>query len=250
MILQTAAALLFAHVLGDFVLQTAQMARDKRRPGVLLAHVAIHAALAWTALGWTTQVAVVALVAGGHLAIDTVKVHLLRPGFVAFTVDQAAHLVLIAVAALLFPDAYTAGLWEGLAGRPDATTAGDLLAQLPAAFFVGAGLLATTRMGGFGIGLFMQTLPPLQAPGASLPSGGAVIGQLERSLIFLLVLIGEPAAIGFLIAAKSILRFGEVQQDRQAAEYVIIGTLASFVWALLVAVLTVRALEALGAAPL
>ena len=48
------------------------------------------------------------------------------------------------------------------------------------------------------------------------------------------MLADQPDAIGFLIAAKSILRFNELARDsdRRASEYVIIGTLASFAWAL------------------
>jgi hypothetical protein len=55
--------------------------------------------------------------------------------------------------------------------------------------------------------------------------------------------MGEPGAIGFLIAAKSILRFGELRAHRKEAEYVIIGTMWSFVCGLLVA-LAARALSA------
>jgi len=67
-----------------------------------------------------------------------------------------------------------------------------------------------------------------------LADGGRVIGLLERTLIFMLMLMGQPAAVGFLVTAKSIMRFGEVKdaQHRKEAEYVIIGTLASFAWCL------------------
>ncbi len=67
----------------------------------------------------------------------------------------------------------------------------------------------------------------------------------------MLVLAGEPDGIGFLIAAKSILRFNELagDADRHVSEYVIIGTLASFAWAIATGYATVAALHALGAAP-
>jgi len=67
--------------------------------------------------------------------------------------------------------------------------------------------------------------------------GGRVIGQLERALILLFVLVDQPAGVGFLIAAKSLLRFGEIRENtnRMEAEYIIIGTLASFLWGLIVA---------------
>lgn len=60
--------------------------------------------------------------------------------------------------------------------------------------------------------------------------GGVVIGRLERLLIFLFVIAGELGAVGFLITAKSVFRFGELtnKENRLEAEYIIIGTLMSF----------------------
>lgn len=59
------------------------------------------------------------------------------------------------------------------------------------------------------------------------------------------ILIDQPTSIGFLIAAKSILRFGEIKDtsQRKVAEYIIIGTFLSFGWAILVAVLTQRTIK-------
>lgn len=73
-----------------------------------------------------------------------------------------------------------------------------------------------------------------------LKKGGKLIGQLERAIIFLLVLAGHPEGVGFLIAAKSIFRFGEIKdiKQRQEAEYIIIGTFMSFGYGLLIAFLT------------
>jgi hypothetical protein len=70
-----------------------------------------------------------------------------------------------------------------------------------------------------------------------LKNGGRLIGQLERALIFLLIAIGHPGGIGFLVAAKSILRFEEAKKQ-PLADYVLIGTLLSFSLAIAVATLT------------
>ena len=70
-----------------------------------------------------------------------------------------------------------------------------------------------------------------------LRNGGKLIGELERSLIFLLVFIDQPMGIGFLVAAKSILRFEEAK-NQKLAEYVLIGTLLSFLLAIVMAMLT------------
>lgn len=71
-----------------------------------------------------------------------------------------------------------------------------------------------------------------------LTGAGQTIGQLERLMIYVLYLTGHVGVIGFLIAAKSILRFGEMSHEslpvRKHTEYVIIGTLWSFLLALVV----------------
>ena len=54
---------------------------------------------------------------------------------------------------------------------------------------------------------------------------GALIGTLERLLAFFFVLRGNYQAVGFIMAAKSILRFKESEGAR--AEYVLVGTLMS-----------------------
>jgi hypothetical protein len=78
------------------------------------------------------------------------------------------------------------------------------------------------------------------AVGRGFERGGEIIGYLERSLIFLFILTGQPGSIGFLITAKSILRFGEIKdrRNRLEAEYIIIGTLMSFGYGMFIAYLT------------
>lgn len=81
-----------------------------------------------------------------------------------------------------------------------------------------------------------------------LPSGGRMIGRLERMVIFLFVIVNSPTAIGFLVTAKSILRFGEIKdrEMQRVAEYIIIGTLMSFAYALIAGYLTRLALVVSG----
>jgi hypothetical protein len=60
------------------------------------------------------------------------------------------------------------------------------------------------------------------------------------------MLIGQYSAIGFLIAAKSIFRFSgkmENEKDRMQAEYILIGTLISFLFAILTGLGAIYLLE-------
>ncbi|MEK6423015.1 MAG: hypothetical protein V4801_25790 [Burkholderia gladioli] len=67
------------------------------------------------------------------------------------------------------------------------------------------------------------------ANSSSLQKAGALIGYLERTLILTFVLLKRWEAIGFLLAAKSILRFNESNggDQRPSSEYVLVGTLVS-----------------------
>src|SRR5437879_4077367 len=61
------------------------------------------------------------------------------------------------------------------------------------------------------------------------------VGSLERALALTMVLLGDYAAVGWIIAAKSLARFKQLE-DREFAEYFLVGTLASFLLAVLVGV--------------
>ena len=57
-------------------------------------------------------------------------------------------------------------------------------------------------------------------------NAGKLIGTLERVISLALILVDQFAAVGFIIAAKSLLRFRDTATAR--TEYLLIGTLLSF----------------------
>lgn len=64
----------------------------------------------------------------------------------------------------------------------------------------------------------------------SLENAGKYIGILERLFVFAFILTDHWEAVGFLIAAKSVFRFGDLRKsrERKLTEYILIGTLLSF----------------------
>jgi len=73
--------------------------------------------------------------------------------------------------------------------------------------------------------------------------GGRIIGPIERLFIFWMAVAGQVLAIGAIIAAKGILRYPEINEQSNAnkgrnrgalAEYVLIGSLASWSIAFLI----------------
>ncbi len=218
----TFAALFFAHILADFVLQTDAMVTTKRQPLTLAKHSAV---ILVTAAAATASLSPWLLVlTAAHIAIDVIKTSA-KPGLLPFLVDQAAHTATIIALAFVIPMQ-----WPDPAAALMALTAGAIFA---------------TRAGGFAIGLLMK--PWTDDIPIGLTGAGRTIGNLERGLIFLLILSGQAQNIGFLIAAKSVLRFGTVADDRKVSEYVIIGTLASVSWAIGATVITTVLLNHLPA---
>ena len=69
-----------------------------------------------------------------------------------------------------------------------------------------------------------------------LPNAGKWIGYLERILILTFIYTNNIEGIGFLLAAKSVFRFGELNRSRdiRVTEYVLIGTFVSFTIAVVI----------------
>jgi hypothetical protein len=269
--LETLFVLFVAHLLGDFTFQPDWVVAHKRRFSVLFGHVTVVTAVSALLLGnfhWELLL----VLFGAHLGTDAVKVYLLPHGLYAFMADQLVHLGVIFALAWVFPGAAPDGYWLGAAPAQIQTW------YLPTLTLLG-GIILCVQVGGVLIGLATRAMTeeiqghrrqrwwdvaaraPVSATGEGTASGGSTvfgseeldglrrggraIGWLERSLVMLLYLIGQPEGIAFLFAAKSILRFGEIKDAhwRKMTEYIIIGTFSSFGWALLTAYLTAQALK-------
>ena len=269
--------LVLAHLTADFVLQTETIAttkfgRDRAAWRALLTHVGvvgvvnIPVALVFGLRG----LAYLAVTVATHLVIDRVKIVLtLRaeplpaaedgdpaldrrwtplPG-AWFAADQLAHLAILGLAWLAClstasPLSWWSDAWSDLLGSVDpdafhrAVLAGVVLADL---------LIVNVRAGQ----LFVGTL--VRAPRAPLvPAGtgdgppsparlGATIGILERLLICALVLGNGLFAIGLVVTAKTLARFKQLD-DREFAEYYLLGTLASVTLAVVTALVAQLAL--------
>jgi hypothetical protein len=208
------------HLLADFVFQSRAMVEGKRKERRwLLAHglevllVQVLVLLPFCP-GWRTALALV-LIALTHVAIDALKVwteERLGRRLLWFTLDQLAHVgVLFAACAWI-----TAG---GVELSRFAHPSLERLAWI-------AGLYAFNVNGGSAIvsAVLEGLRTSSKSPGAR---AGHVIGILERMAMLTLVWLGEWSALGFVLAAKSVARFKELE-NRDFAETYLVGTLTSF----------------------
>jgi hypothetical protein len=224
--------LLLAHLAGDFLLQPIQWVSDKEakkfRSRKLYLHVLIHGAITWLLVWDASFWFPVAIIIVTHYLIDLSKVLFQKPAnhAVWFVVDQVLHLAVIATIWLS---------WE----KPDLSDVHISIEQL--VIIITAVVFLTNPASVIIKTIISQWTPDtFYAVSTSLPDAGKFIGYLERLLVLLFILFNHWEAVGFLLAAKSVFRFGNLKEshDRKLTEYVLIGTLLSFAIALAVSLIT------------
>jgi hypothetical protein len=255
--------LVLGHLLADFVLQPDHVATRKFGRGpdawqALGTHVFIVGLVAApiVLVYGLPGIGYVAITVITHLLIDRTKIEAtlrmdqapqseaagdpeMVPGWspmpgVWFLFDQLAHLgVLVGAWALLLARAEPLDWWNDLVARIAATGDGEEIGRIAlGAVVISALVVANTRAGSLFVGTLVRApRPPVvndvrTSDGPSVARIGATIGVIERLLIATLVLAGGVAAVGLVIAAKTIARFRQLE-DRLFAEYYLLGTLAS-----------------------
>ena len=231
--------LMIAHVVGDFFCQTEKSCHRKLDKGLRCADMYIHAfiifVLSW-AVVWQYSFGWVAFViAFLHLLIDTLKVALekkimvkdgneekiclgkSRFGIWPFLADQLLHVIVICVISYWWFDSTTWNQFpfiEMMGIKAVCFVLALMLCCKPANILIRY-ILGYCKVKG------LQTYED-----HSSFKSGALIGTLERWLIIFFMCLQQYEAIGFLIAAKSILRFSETRESEKS-EYVLAGTLLS-----------------------
>lgn len=66
---------------------------------------------------------------------------------------------------------------------------------------------------------------------------GRMIGTLERIIMLFFLLLNQYSSIGLVLTAKSIARYNKISEDKEFAEYYLLGTLLSTISVLLVTIL-------------
>ncbi|ERJ58754.1 DUF3307 domain-containing protein [Sphingobacterium paucimobilis] len=233
--------LLLAHLLGDFVLQPRSWV-IKRRDNVfyLLLHVLVHVLLLTAVLypSWPQYGLLILGIGCAHLAIDSLKIWWeklwpYKPVFL-FALDQFLHLAVL-ITATFYCFGVPPGLWEHLLS--------DQAIVCVIAFLLIA-VVSPIFLRVFFSKWNQENELNDQRKG-TLIDAGMLIGIMERLIIVLFIQVGFLSGIGFLLAAKSIFRFGDLKnaKDTKFTEYVLVGTLSSFTIAIIVGYLLRLALR-------
>jgi len=222
--------LILAHFIGDFVLQPGHWVEDKlekkAKSKYLYFHIGVHL-LALLIILQFQYVGVIAFIVITHFLFDLGKLYLTNPKNYRwlFVADQILHLLVLG------------GVVYWIAPFPLDFT--ELCTESTLLFITF--LVFVTYVSGIIMRMllapYIDEVAKSDEPGegGSLKNAGTYIGMLERLFVFGFILMQQWAAIGLLIAAKSVFRFGDLNKskNRKLTEYVLIGTLLSFGLAIL-----------------
>lgn len=223
--------ILLAHVIGDFILQPQKWVEEKEvkklKSPKLYIHILLHLALLFVLLWDISLWPFIVALGISHLVIDALKLLLQneKTKRIWFFVDQLLHIASILIVYSIVVE--TNFSIEAL------LTKNNLLLTLC--------LLFLTQP----VSIIMKTIflkwdiKTLTEGNESLEDAGKYIGILERVLVFIFVILNHWEAVGFLITAKSVFRFGDLKESkhRKLTEYILIGTLISFGIAIVVGII-------------
>jgi len=248
--------LLCAHLLGDYYLQTKTLANKKEEKySGILEHSLIYAVVFMgVLLIIETPWWLLAIAAGSHWVIDSVK-WLLRKKSIQkptlFIIDQILHLLTLLLLASFTP---VIGIRPWLAELPNHIWTWSTLLLLiwkPCnvsldILFKEYSLAAKEESRR----LELEAAKKRQSTELSdndrpseqqkeslsilpeIEGAGAWVGTFERIIAVLFASLGQYAAMGLLIAAKSIARYDKISKGSAFAEYYLIGTLYSILFAI------------------
>ncbi|MEA4897323.1 MAG: DUF3307 domain-containing protein [Christensenellaceae bacterium] len=222
--------MMLAHVLGDFYLQSGAMAGRKGFDRAsLLGHGLIYGVCMVTVMRCCVdggfRVLWLALLGGAaHLAIDALKPRIARHGFVkrhSFLLDQGMHIASLLLLWLwlggsLKPHEFPAGSPDGLPVRVLPLLVALLAVLKPVGCLIESGEI-------WDLGIAEKA-----NDSGKRAHSGRMIGYLERLIILFLLINGQYGSIAFVLTAKSVARFKDLEKQINA-EYYLIGTLLSVV---------------------
>lgn len=227
--------LLIAHFLGDFVFQPESWVNDKEKKKVLSLklyfHVIVHVGLMIGLTLTPNLIGPILLIGLIHYVIDLCKVSIKTDNnkILAFLIDQLLHVGTILVVLNYFKPFINMDLIKD--------NHEFILLILLTLILLTSVLSHTIKV------LISKWTPQTEdIDEDSLKDAGKYIGILERLFIFGFVITNNIQAVGFLLAAKSVFRFGDLKdaKDRKLTEYILIGTLISFGLSILIGILYLK----------
>ena len=220
---------MIAHLMADFIFQSEKWCKEKEE-NVFSTKLFLHAAIVFLcsfALSFSLSFWWAALIISvSHFLIDAAKNYLIKRNCLKkylFFIDQFFHFIAIIIIVFLFTKSNDFSF---------CCSTKELLIVFSFIFCTKPANVLIKKV----IESYEISKTKNNENDESLEKAGRIIGVLERILTFTLILFGQYGAVGFIFAAKSILRFRDGENAEAKTEYLLIGSLMSFGIAILLGI--------------
>lgn len=232
--------ILLGHIIGDFYVQTDKMAEKKKKSiKYMLIHCLIYAIVMGVCFYILSgNVGCILMISGfvflSHLIIDLLKSECDRKTvkyeYMIFLVDQIIHIMVLLLGSYIVEQRFSFQMENEL-------MINGIKMNMRNCVVVALTALVCWKPAAIFISLVFKMIPEtieqanqimnvkgkIENEGAKI---GSWIGILEREIILMLGLMGQFSAIGFVLTAKSLARFKQLENKSFAEKY-LVGTLLS-----------------------
>ena len=237
---------LLVHILSDFYFQSESMARNKDGS---FKNIVMHSFV----YGLVTMVAVKLICANfenmylgviifSHFLVDALKYILKKNNFIKnkqkyfFIIDQVIHVAILTIVSYFM-------IKSGNNYRYNAIIL-DILSTIeisiqPMIVLLVKILLAHKPANIFIVNIIQEYKPVSKGNDgtANIKRTGRMIGSIERIIMLFFILIGQFSSVGLVLTAKSIARYNKISEDKEFAEYYLLGTLLSTICVLMISII-------------
>lgn len=231
--------MIIGHILGDFYAQTDKIAKEKKHSiRMLIKHclryglmLIICSTIFLTKSELLKFMMCILIIGVLHGLTDTLKILIekqmnLTPKelLYLFILDQIFHTIILILLCKIFN--ITGGIYVDVFNKNyDVNSFNNILNFI-------IGILICGRPASIVVKLVFSTFKPKKQDQLLVkienPKVGSYIGILERVIIFFLGIMSQYSAIGFVLTAKSVARYKQLE-DQTFAEKYLVGTLLSTV---------------------
>lgn len=237
---------LIAHILSDFYFQSESMARKKDK---CFKYLVIHSIV----YGLVTLIIVklictnfeniyLWIIIFSHFLVDALKYILKKNKIIRehqrniFIVDQVIHIAILMIVSYLM-------IKSGKSYKYNEIVL-DILniigISIRSIIVLIVQVLLVHKPANIFIVNIMQSYKPINKENNNTENtkkAGRMIGTIERIIMLFFLLIKRYSSVGLVLTAKSIARYNKISEDKEFAEYYLLGTLLSTICVLMISII-------------
>jgi hypothetical protein len=220
---------LIGHFLGDYYFQTDMIARNKNlQLAKLLKHCVLYSFAMLIVI--IPVFSLELLICSGaisvmHFIVDFIKSHIKnreKNNSRVYFADQVIHIIVILILSVFISQNIIVSYTYSMKNLLALFNINDLkMLSFILAFLI------IMKPSSITIKIILAKYGNFQKENEGVPNTGALIGELERVIILLMLTQSQYAAVGFILTAKSVVRYKRIVDEINFSEYYLLGTFLS-----------------------